>query len=274
MRFLVFLLILPFVLLSGNVDSLANNHYKVRFNIQTKYSQTQFDYISVNGQANTYATYSEGMYWNYDGKISSNNTLNPEIKIDFELPIWLKITCGFNYNKIKYYTRSQRVNYSKYNIYDPHSTQANPIVIGFNKKENVEGYNVDEREIIGFGSFIGLGISKNYKRFNFDLDYSFSSYKVTEAYCFTKEYDINNSYQKTEGFYFMDNYIHQFGWLIFSHNVSSSISWNFYKRTSIKLGAQYSIQIGDIEDETYSHYSLFKNQQSYFLIFGLSFSIR
>lgn len=272
MKLVGWLLLLPFFLHSENKDSLANLHYKVRFSLQGKCMATQFYYHTTNDQIEQGKNYAEGYYSTFKGKINSDYTFNPEFKIDFELPIWLKISCGFNLNITKFNTQSDRIYYSEYNIYDPASTPSNPIVIGVNKSSYSVGYNKDEMEISNFGTFVGLGISKQYKRFVFDVDYCFSLNRTMNAFAITRIYDNNNILEKTEGYNFMNNYLQANDWIMFTHNFSTSLSYRFYKNISLKAGLHYSNYDRDIEDNTYQHYSTFKKIKSHSLFAGIAFS--
>jgi hypothetical protein len=271
MRCLLFLIILPFALISGNKDSLAKTHYKVRFTFQEKIASAQFDLKSSNGNISTFKTYSEGNYDHFQGKINTDYTFNPEFKIDFEMPFWLKINCGINYTSLKFKYTSENIHHAEYTTYDPHSSPSNPIVTGSVIKDSIVGYNVIETQLGGIGTFIGLGFSKQYCRFNFDVDYSFLFTKLIDASTIRKIYDNNDVIQNTDGYIPMSDYLHQSGFRLFTNSISTSISYRFYKRMSLKVGYQYS-KLLDIEDNTYNHYSSLKNIKCQSFIVGLVFN--
>lgn len=265
MRIFVFLIILPFVLVSGNRDSLANSYYKVRFSLQANISKSNFDYHLSTGYFyyGKFASDNHGYHSVYDTHINSLINLNPELKIDFELPIWLKLTCGLFENKMSFKTGFFDRDYfgSKY---------AGVNYTGYYPEKE---YLIDETQIECVGTFLGLGFNRQYKRFNFDIDYTFSLNRVISGYTTRSVYDSNYVFIKTETANIMDDYMHQFGFLIFSHNVSTSFSYRIMKRTHLKFGYQFSKWIKNIEDNTSSNSSSFKRMKSHAFIFGVCFSI-
>ncbi len=270
MKLTLWVVFFPLFLVSQNRDSLANLHYKIRFSIQGKYTATQFDCYMRYEVQDSYKTHNSSQYSVFNGKINSEHTFNPELKIDFELPLWLKLTCGVNYNSTKFNIQSDQVFYLEQYIYDPNSTPgsgSSPDVIGSVITYDTLGYNKDAIEISGFNTFTGLGLSKQYKRFNFDIDYCFSINRITNGFAVRKIYDNNNTLEKTEAYNFMSNN------LSFAHNFSTSISYRFYKNISFKLGFQYSKNDRDVVNSSYQHYTQFKRAkyQSVFAGFAVSF---
>ncbi len=265
MRLLLFLIILPIGLISSNRDSLANTHYKVKFSIQAKASKSYFDYYLSTGYfyQGKFASDNHGYHSVYDSRINSLVNLNPELKIDFELPVWLKLTCGLFENKTSFKTQYIDRDYfgNKY---------AGVNYTGYYPKKE---YLIDETQIESVGTFLGLGFCRQYKKFNFDLDYSFSSNRVISGYTVRSVYDSNYVFLKHETANIMDDYIHQFGFLIFMHNMSANISYRVMKHTHLKIGYQFSKYTKNIEDNTDNNYSTFNNVKSHSFIIGLCFSI-
>lgn len=253
-------------------DSLRNKHYKVRFSVQGKYQTHLFDYQNTSDQIEQYKTYREGFYSHYQGNMQSNYSFDPELKIDFELPLWLKITCGFSYSKLNYSFTSDRISYTSNYIYAPGSSANNPMVIGSNVNSTVVGYNRDKSELNWVSTCLGLGMAKQYGRFNFDLDYSLAINKVTYAYVTREVYDLNDNRKSTQTALFMEDYVMQRDWVIFTHQFSTNLSYRLYRHLHVKAGFQYSKADSPIEDETYQHYSTFKRMKSYAFIAGIVFS--
>lgn len=272
MRFIILILLGLAANPAFSQDSLKNKHYKVRFSVQGKYEAFLFQYQNSNDQVEQYKTYRDGFYSYYEGTIRSNHSFNPELKIDFELPLWLKITGGFSYTKMVYAFGSDRITYNSDNIYAPGSTPANPIVIGSTVTQKVVGYNKDKCELNRASAFLGLGIAKQYRHFHFDLDYSFAINKVTYAHLVRNIYDLDNNYQRTESALLMEPYVQQRDQVLFMHQFSTSMSYRLYKHLHIKAGFQYSKADGPVEDKTYQHYSTFKRMRSYAVIAGIVFS--
>lgn len=257
---------LPVALISGNRDSLVSAHYKVKFSVQAKTAISYFDYHLSTGYyyQGKFASDNHGYRSVYNSPITSLININPELKVDFELPVWLKLTCGVFENKISFKTgfvdrdyfgnKYAGVNYTGY----------------YPTKE----YLIDETQIESIGTFLGLGFSRQYDRFNFDLDYSFSSNRVFSGYSVRSVYDENFVYLKKETVHIMDDYIHQFGFLFFTHNVSASFSYRIMEKTSIKFGYQFSKNSRGIEDRTVNNYSTFNKMRSHSFIIGVGFSIK
>lgn len=253
-------------------DSLRDKHYKVRFSIQGKYQTHVFDYQNTNSQIEHYKTYSEGFYSNYQGNIKSTYSFDPELKIDFELPLWLKITCGFSYSKLNYSFTSDRILYTSQNIYAPGSSAHNPVVIGSAVSTTVVGYNRDKSELNRVSTFLGLGMARQYGHFNVDLDYSLAINKVTYAYLTREVYDLNDKRKSTETALFMEDYVMQKDWVFLTHQFSTNLSYRFYRNLHVKAGFQYSKADTPIEDKTSQHYSTFKHMRSYAFIAGIVIS--
>lgn len=272
MRFLVFLLTLPFILVSGNRDSLANHHYKVKFSAQGNYTYSFFDFKSSYNHISEYRNYSENIYSDYSGHINAKYLFNPEFKVDFELPLWIKLTCGFNYNKLSFKNRADRLFYGEYYVYDSHSTQANPIVIGSNIKQEIIGYDDRSYEVNYAGTFLGLGLCKQFKRWNFDLDYSYTFNKLMDATIVTKEYDNFNTYQKTEWINFTPNNINQWGFFFLNKKISSSFSYRIIKKLSVKLGIQISFY-DNLKMNTDDNSIEVNKMKSYAFMIGLVFNV-
>lgn len=272
MRSLILILLCVAVLPAFSQDSLRVKHYKVRFSVQAKYEGTVFNYLNVSNEINQYKTYDAGFYARYERRVQSENLLNPEIKMDFELPLWLKITCGAHYNRLKYSIRVPRYKYSSINIYAPGSTSSSHTVTGTSSSSTHVGYNADESEVNWISTFVGFGISKQYKDFNFDADYSFALNKVTDAYTKRRIYDLDNNQKGTQFFMFMEDYLRQRDNVFFTHQFSSAFSYRLYKHLHVKAGFQYSKADSTIEDRTYKHYSVFKHMRSYAFIAGIVIS--
>ena len=255
-------------------DSLRNKHYKVRFSFQTNYTSARFDYQSYYSKIYEGKTGGNEIYSNYQGRVHSEYVVNPEFKVDFELPLWMKFTCGVNYNKLKYSTPISELNKEEYNfIYSPNSTPWNPIVTGRYYTNTLLGYYENQYEIESVGTFIGLGISKQYKHFNFDIDYTFSSNKVTSAIINTKYYDVNNLLQSKEWFRVMDEYRNNSYFRVYMHNFSTSLSYRFYKKVSVKVGFQFSKNDNVVNDYSSEHVSIYKKMYYHSFVFGLVFSV-
>lgn len=272
MRFLIFMLFGIAVLPAFSQDFLRNRHYKVRFSIEGNYQTTYFNCLNVSDQIYQYKTYRAGPYARYDRKVQSGYLLNPEIKIDFELPLWLKITCGVAYTRVKYSIRSPRYSYSSYYTYAPGSTPHNPIVTGSNVSSRHSGYNTDQCEIDWVSTFAGLGISKQYNRFNFDIDYSLALSRAVYAFATRQIHDIKYNQTSTQTFKFMEDYITQKD-LVLIHQVSSSVSFRIYRHLHLKTGLHYSTFNQPVEDKTYQYYTNFKRMRSFGFIFGVTFSV-
>lgn len=252
-------------MISGNTDSLANSHYKIRFSIQVRASKSNFDYHLSTGYFYQGKLSSDNYGYRsvYDSRINSLINFNPELKIDFELPIWLKLTCGLFDNKTSFKTGFIDRDYfgNKY---------AGVNYMGYYPEKE---YLIDETQIEYVGTFLGLGFNRQYKRLNFDIDYSFSSNRIVNGYTVRSVYDSNYVFVQKETANIMDDYIHQFGFLIFTHNISTSISYKIMKKTHLKLGYQFSKYTRDIDDKTSGNNSSFNRMQSHSFIFGICFSI-
>lgn len=259
-----------YIIESYGQDSIINKHYRASFSFQTNYSSASLNYKVSSGY-----TYEYKQGYNYESsifneKVISENTFNPELKADFELPLWLKITCGINYSKLKIATDYRERNYTEvHDLYDPNSTPWNIIVVGTSSHTTLMGYNKHFSELEYIGTFIGLGFSKQYKRFNFDVDYSVAAKKAISAYVTVKYFDTNYSYQKTEGYNGLESYNGIKDLPIFVHQFSTNVSYRFCKKVSVKLGAQYSKNDNDL---IYDKISL-KRVNYFSFILGLTFSI-
>lgn len=272
MRLLILILLSLTVFPAFSQDSLRNRHYKVRFSVQGKYEGTYFNYLNISEEINYYKSYQAGPYAKYDRNVQSEYLLNPEIKMDFELPLWLKITCGAHYNRMKYSIKVPRYGQGIYYIYAPGSTPISNTITGVYSSSTHTGYNKDESELNWLTTFLGFGISKQYKRFNFDADYSLALNKVIYAYTKRQIYDLNNNQKSIEFFRFMEDYRSQRDWVFFTHQFSSSFSYRLYRHVHVKAGLQYSRRDRPLVDDTYHHYSTFKHMSSYAVIAGIVFS--
>lgn len=255
MRLLVFLIILPIVLISGNKDSLTNSHYKVKFSLQNKFSYSKFQYTYNEFYNNYNHGYSSGNVIYFDGNPSSLTSINPELKVDFELSFWLKITCGINYNVMRFNSDYGEM-YNTYNL----------------QKQQTTGYFKDKTQLTLGSTFLGLGMSKQFRKFNFEIDYSFSVYKALLGKRIRSNYDVNYNFQnddKTKNMKYgggLDRFI-------FSHNISTSLNYRLYKHISLKLGYVYSMYLRDVYYEGTGYYMQFKNIKTHSFIFGICFSI-
>lgn len=253
-------------------DSLRSRHYKARFSFQAKYQAVLFNYLNVSDEINQHKTYRAGPYARHEGNMQSESLWNPEFKIDFELPLWLKITCGASYTRMRYSIKVPRYQYSSYYTYAPGSTPHNPIVTGSNVSNTHVGYNKDESEIDWVSTFLGFGVSKQYRRFNFDADYSIALNKVTYAYTMRRIYDLNNDQKSTQTFMFMETYIQQRTRVFLTHQFSTCFSYRLYKHLHLRAGLFYSKADSPLEDDTHQHYSTFKRMRSYAFIAGIAFT--
>ena len=273
MRFLLFLIILPFVLISGNRDSLANLHYKVRFLLQNKISHSKFQYVTDQGYYNYFHGGEYGHSENYSENIISQNIWNPELKIDFELPCWFKITCGANYNSLKFESGYGEIinTYVSY-IVAPNSTPYNPIIIGQNETQSKDGYFKEKVEISMPSTFFGFGIAKQYRKFNFDMDYTFSAYKGLSGIRTKSYYDINYGFLSSDKPKIME-YGGGLDRLVFSSNISTNICYRVYKHINLKLGYNYSSYITRLYYDSADYDSSIKNIKTHGFIIGICFSI-
>ncbi|MDF2452508.1 MAG: hypothetical protein K0S26_2012 [Bacteroidota bacterium] len=271
--FLLFFVVLPIALISGIGDSLANAHYKVKFSLQDKISYSTFKYKTEQGYYNYVRGGEYGHSESYSESIHSRDIWNPELKIDFELPYWLKVTCGVNHNVLKFDSgygeiRNTSVNY----IYAPNSTQYNPIVIGENRTESLEGYFKEKVRLSMASTFLGLGMARQFGKFNFDFDYSFSVHKALYGERAKSYYDVNNNFLKSDETSKME-YGGELEKFFFSHNMSTSISYRICRRINLKLGYIYSFYLKDIDYEGTNYSSRVNNLRTNALFFGISFSI-
>lgn len=273
MRITLLLLFFPIILISGNGDSLANTHYKVRFSFQNKISHSNFQYTTEQGYYNYVRGGENGHSESYSGNIYSQDIWNPELKIDFELPYWLKITCGANYNVLKFSSGyGQIINTSVHYIYASNSTQYNPIVIGENRTESLDGYFKENVVLATSSTFLGFGMSRQLGKFNFDFDYSFSVYKALYSKRAKSYYDINYNFSKTDDPK-KTEYNGGLDKVFFSHNFSTGINYKFYERINLKLGYIYSYYLRDIYYEGSDNFSMVNNLRTNTFVLGFSFSI-
>ncbi len=243
-------------MISSNRDSIENSHYKVRFSLQNKITSSKFQYIYDEYYEYYNHAYSSGNAIYFNGNVSSINTINPELKIDFELPLWLKITWGLNYNITSFNTDYGEL-YKTYN----------------SKKLLTTGYFKDETEFSACSTFLGAGFSRQHRKFNLDIDYSFSVYKSLYGKRTRSYYDENYNYLNTDH---TKNFEYGGGLerFFFSNNLSVSLSYKIYKNFNLKLGYLYSFYLKNIYYEGPNYYTEIKKLKTNSLVFGVSFSIQ
>ncbi len=272
MRYCVLVLLLFKLSVTFSQDSIKKDHYKVRLSCLLKYTSTTFKFSNSTGYYYEYKTNSRSEYAAFEGTIKPVPILTPEIKLDFELPIWLKVTCGIIYNRLKFVTPNMdRIGSSKQYIYDSTALYTpDPTPIGSYNTQTKMGYNKNRYEIQSIRTYLGLGISKKYRRFTFDVDYFFCANKIISAVMFSEYYDLNHTLQNTQVYNIMTDYIEPRSVPLFTHNFTTSVSYRIYKRTSLKLGYAYSKNDTNYNDNSPGTGSAYQRVKCHSLIIWIS----
>lgn len=248
-----------------------DQHYKVRFCGVFKYSSANFDFTNTttNAVKNQSVDFSESQH--YEGSINSTYLIIPEIKVDFELPLFLKGTCGINYSGLNFKTPlTELVKTSVYRYYDhsiPGVTDLEPI--GTGKSVEVTRYVKNAYTFESIGTYIGLGFCRDYKRFNFDADYTFSANKVVNGIVYNEYYNTAYDYLSTQSLSIMADYKRTNSRPLFAHNLSAGLSYRLFKKNYLKLGYQYSKNYRHFEDRSSNSTSSYRNLQCHTFMIAL-----
>ena len=274
MRSLLLLMFLPIILSSNTGDSISNKQYKIRFSIQAKAVKVNFDYYVSNSYYNQLKSSSSGNHACLDSKINSKWTTNPELKVDFELPYFLKITSGLFHNKLAFITDEyQRDYWNQQYSYAPGSNSASFTITGSSTSISKSEYLKDETEFNFIGTFLGFGFCKQVKRFSFDIDYSLSLNRIYGGYTIRNIYDASHVFIKEESVNIMTHDNKPSNLLFFAHHFNASVFYRISPHTLLKIGYQYSKNDNTINDETHNNYSTFKRVHSQSFLIGLAFSL-
>jgi hypothetical protein len=242
-------------------ETEGDQHYKVRFCGVFKFTSANFNFknTTTNTIKSLSVDFSESQH--YEGNINSTYLIIPEVKVDFELPLFLKGTCGINYSGLNFKTPlTELVKTSIYRYYDhsvPGVTDLEPV--GSSKSVEVVRYVQNAYNFESIGTYIGLGFCRGYKRFNFDADYTFSANKVVNGIVFNEYYDTSYDYLSTQSLSIMADYKRTNSMPLFAHNFSTGLSYRILKRSYIKLGYQYSKNYHNFDDRSGGSNSSYRN---------------
>lgn len=277
MRMFILMILFPLYFIANNRDSLNNNHYKIRFSFTGNVTNSNFDFQTYSGTQPSGKGSSTFYNSNLDIHLNSKLTVNPQVKIDFELPYFFKLVCGFQKNTFKFNSDFiDRNYYSSWPQLAPGSVPWSYTVTGHINTIYQTEHIKEEIHIESIGTFFGIGFCKSYKKLSFDLDYFLSLNQTIRCYNDRKVFDDNYNYLRDENVNFVD-WNNKIFHTDIIHNISTSIIYRITKKIALKGGYQFSrnmkIQEFNGNSSQYNYFSIDKVKHNSFF-FGLVINLK